>query len=142
MKAPANNSESKAPKTNELLSKLFKYILVGGSAALVNWILFYLCLESGLWYILAGVLSFILATLWNFILAKKFVFLDSQHTIIKEGLLIYLVSFGGLLIDIGILFLCVEVLNFHALFAKLIATGTAFVFNFTLRYAVIYKKNS
>lgn len=121
-------------------TKLCKYILVGGSAALINWFIFYTAIESGLWYILAGFISFILATLWNFLLARIFIFKHSTHHIFKESLLIYLTSFCGLFIDMGVLFVCVEILHFHTMFGKIIATGITFIFNFSVRFFGIYKE--
>ena len=51
---------------------LFKYLLVGGSAAIVNWCIFFVCFHFlNLHYLLAGFISFIIATLWNFLLAKR-----------------------------------------------------------------------
>ncbi|CAM3412573.1 GtrA family protein [Helicobacter labetoulli] len=121
-------------------TKLYKYILVGGSAALINWLIFYITIKFGLWYITAGFISFILATLWNFLFARIFIFKHSTHHLFKESVLIYLVSFCGLLIDMGVLFVCVEILNFHTMLGKIIATGIAFIFNFSVRFFGIYKE--
>lgn len=134
------NSASTRAFYTSFFTKLYKYILVGGSAALINWLIFYIAIESGLWYILAGFISFILATLWNFLLAKRFIFKHSTHHIFKESILIYIVSFCGLLIDIGVLFVCVEILHFHTMLGKIISTGIAFIFNFSVRYFGIYKE--
>ncbi|WP_295701723.1 GtrA family protein [uncultured Helicobacter sp.] len=119
---------------------LFKYLLVGGSAAIVNWCIFFVCFHFlNLHYLLAGFISFIIATLWNFRLAKKFIFCSSTYSLLKEGTLLCLVSFGGLLIDITILFICVEWLGLYEMLGKILATGVAFVFNFGLRQFVIYR---
>lgn len=134
------NTTSKKAFCTSFFTKLYKYILVGGSAALINWLIFYTAIESGLWYILAGFISFILATLWNFLLAKIFIFKHSTHHIFKESMLIYIVSFCGLLIDMGVLFVCVEILALHTMLGKVIATGIAFIFNFSVRFFGIYKE--
>ena len=135
----ANATSTKAFYTS-FFTKLYKYILVGGSAALINWLIFYIATESGLWYILAGLLSFILATLWNFLFARIFIFKHSAHHILKESILVYVVSFIGLCIDMGVLFVCVEILAFHTMLSKVIATGIAFIFNFSVRFFGIYKE--
>ena len=134
------STTSKKTFYTSFFTKLYKYILVGGSAALINWLIFYIATESGLWYILAGLLSFILATLWNFIFAKIFIFKHSKHHIFKESILVYVVSFIGLCIDMGVLFVCVEILAFHTMLSKVIATGIAFIFNFSVRFFGIYKE--
>ena len=122
------------------IASFVKYVIVGGSAALINWAVFYLGLQAGLQYLLSGVLSFILATLWNFIFAKIFIFKHSKHHIFKESILVYVVSFIGLCIDMGVLFVCVEILAFHTMLSKVIATGIAFIFNFSVRFFGIYKE--
>lgn len=121
------------------MQKLFKYTLVGASAAVVNWGMFFVCAKLLLLhYIIAGILSFIIATLWNFLFAKRFVFVYSKHSLVKETTLIYAVSFVGLCIDILALSVCVEFMQLNAMISKIIATAVAFVFNFSLRNFVIY----
>ena len=123
------------------ICKFAKYICVGGFAALVDWLTFYLLTESGLWYFSAGLISFVLATLANFILARKFIFGTSHHSLAKEGALIYLVSLGGLMLNMFVLFVCIEWLTLHAMLGKIFATAAAFVLNFTLRFFWIYHKS-
>lgn len=122
------------------MKKLYKYILVGGSAAVVNWCIFFVCTKIFLLhYIISGIISFLIATLWNFLLARKFVFDNSTHSPIKEISLIYAVSLIGLCIDIVILSLCVEFFLLDSMLGKIIATGIAFGFNFGMRNFVIYR---
>ncbi|WP_052061109.1 GtrA family protein [Helicobacter japonicus] len=125
---------------NQYMNNFFKYLLVGGSAALINWLVFFLCFyHFGIYYLFAGVISFIIATLWNFLFAKKFIFRSYNQSIFKESVLIYLVSFGGLLIDIAMLYVCVQWLGLYEIISKILATGVAFVFNFGMRQFVIYR---
>lgn len=113
---------------------------MGGSAAVVNWLIFFLSIQIlHLHYLFAGLISFVLATLWNFVFARLFIFKNSKHSLVLESTLVYLVSLGGLLIDMGVLYICVDGLSIHVMLAKILATGIAFVFNFSLRQFVIYK---
>lgn len=121
------------------MQKLFKYLLVGGSAAVINWGVFFICAKMlGMYYLLAGFASFIIATFWNFILARKFIF-TPKHSLLKESVLIYFVSFVGLCIDIFSLYVFVEIFMFDEMVGKIFATGIAFLFNFSVRNFVIYK---
>jgi len=123
-------------------AKLIKYLFVGGSAAMINWAVFYMLVLCAGWnYLLGGFISFILATLWNFVLARKFIFHISKHSLLKESMLIYAVSFGGLLIDISVLYAGVEILEIDEMPSKILATGAAFIFNFGMRNFVIYNNN-
>lgn len=121
------------------MQKLLKYLLVGGSAAVINWLIFFICAKIfGLYYLMAGLVSFFIATLWNFLLARKFIF-TPKHSIFKESTLIYFVSFIGLCIDACVLYVCVEIFGLDSMIGKVIATGIAFFFNFSVRNFVIYK---
>lgn len=123
-------------------AKFIKYFFVGGSAALINWAVFFTLHKVLLWqYLLAGILAFLVATLWNFILAKKFIFKGFKYRILKESALIYLASFAGLLFDLAILFVCVSFLKIDEMLSKIIASALAFIFNFSIRNFVIYKEN-
>lgn len=113
---------------------------MGGSAAIINWLIFFICAKIfGFYYLIAGLISFFIATLWNFILARKFIF-TPKHSIVKESTLIYLVSFAGLCIDAISLYICVEMFKLDVMIGKILATGIAFFFNFSVRNFVIYRE--
>lgn len=121
--------------------RFVKYGFIGGSAAVVNLGVFALCDKIfGIFYIISGLIAFVIATYWNFILARKVVFKATNHSKLKEGVLIYLVSALGAFIDIVVLYVCVGLVGLDSLLAKIIAIGVAFVFNFSLRNFVIYKE--
>lgn len=125
---------------DKISSNFIKYLFVGGSAALINWAVFFIFNDIfNMYYIFAALISFVIATLWNFIFAKKFIFTSSKHTLFRETFFIYLASFLGLLIDIVTLYICVQFLNFAPLVGKIVASGSAFIFNFAIRHFVIYK---
>ncbi|TLD79668.1 GtrA family protein [Helicobacter typhlonius] len=49
------------------------------------------------------------------------------------------VSFGGLVINLAVLYVCVQWLGFYEIISKILATGIAFVFNFGMRQFIIYR---
>ncbi|OBV29599.1 MULTISPECIES: GtrA family protein [unclassified Helicobacter] len=122
------------------IDRFMKYFIVGASAAVVNICVFFVCENMlGVHYIISGIIAFIIATLYNFIIARKFVFVSKHDSIIKESMLIYAASAVGLCVDTGVLYVCVEFLGLDSMIGKIIATGSAFVFNFALRNFIIYK---
>ncbi|WP_394994056.1 GtrA family protein [uncultured Helicobacter sp.] len=130
----------KSPKTH--WQRFYKYGIVGASAALINLAVFALCEKIfGIYYLLSTLIAFVLATYWNFILARKFVFVSTYDSALKESLLIYLVSALGACIDMGVMYVGVDVCELDSVFTKVLAIGVAFVFNFGLRNFVIYKEN-
>lgn len=123
---------------NKDISKLIRYIIVGGSAAMLNWSIFYVLNMLNIHYMLCGILAFIIATLWNFILARRFIF-TPRHHIFKEAIIIYIVSFVGLALDSGILFISIEYLALDKMPSKILASFVAFIFNFSIRHFIVYK---
>ncbi len=124
-----------------MYQKFFKYGIVGATAAVVNFVIFVLCDRVfEIHYLLSGVIAFVVATYWNFILARKMVFQSKYRSALTESMLVYLVSAVGACVDIGVLYVCVDMLGLDSIFAKIIAIGVAFIFNFGLRHFVIYRE--
>ena len=122
--------------------RFYKYGIVGASAAVINLAVFALCEKGfGIYYLLSTLIAFILATYWNFTIARKFVFVSKYDSALKESLLIYLVSAVGVCIDMGVMYVGVDVWELDSILTKVLAIGVAFVFNFGLRNFVIYKEN-
>lgn len=121
--------------------KFFKYTIVGASAAVINLAVFALCEKVlGIYYLLSSFIAFVLATYWNFIMARKFVFVSQYDSKLKESLFIYLVSAVGVCIDMGVMYVGVDIWELDSILSKILAIGVAFIFNFSLRNFVIYKE--
>lgn len=128
-------------------TKLFKqfisYLFVGGGATVVEWLCFYLFHE--MWYIqylLATALAFIFSTFANWLLGRIFTFKDSKKNILLELLQIYIVSIGGLIFNLIIMYLLVSHLEVKEMFSKMIATCIVFMYNFLIRKFLIYRKDN
>lgn len=122
--------------------KFLYYLIVGGTAAIVDWSIFALLVYGlGVYYLIAGIIGFIIATFVNYILGRKLVFKEGAACSTRsEIMLIYLVSTIGLLIHSGILFVCVDLLHIFKMGSKVIATGLTLIWNFSIRILVVYKK--
>ncbi len=122
-----------------LLFKFAKYFVVGGVAALTEWLVFVVVVYYVHWhYMPAAVISFIFATAVNYGLSLIVVFKRGRHSPQKEVLLVYIVSGIGLLINVAVLSLLVEWANVHVIAAKIGATGVAFIWNFISRHLWIF----
>jgi putative flippase GtrA len=121
--------------------KIVKYFIVGGVAAGVDIGLFTLCANYlGYPYLIVGFCTFILATLTNYLLSVRYVFqsgvrFEKRH----EVILVYVVSAVGLVINLAVLYVCVEMLALALFFSKIIATGVVFFWNFIARNNFIFK---
>ncbi len=118
------------------------YFLVGGMAAIVEWVSFFVCNKIiTMNYLLATVFAFILATFANWVIGRKTIFrkaneLKNRFTEIR---LVYLVSGTGLILNLILMYFLVEHFMFNAMFAKIAATGIVFLWNFLMRKYYVYK---
>lgn len=117
-----------------------RYLVVGGVSALADWTIFATMLYGlELHYIPAGTISFILATGLNYYLSVRFVFGAGSRGPRQAMALVYVVSTVGIVINLGVLTIGIDVLELHPLVSKLFATGVAVFWNFLARYYYIFK---
>jgi len=114
---------------------------VGGSAALIEWISFFILAKKiGMYYISSTIIAFMLATFANWLVGRNTTFKDTRkENIFNEIFSIYVVSAVGLIINVALMLLFVRVLHVDTMIAKIIGTGIVFIWNFVIRQYVIYK---
>lgn len=133
--------------TKKNILQFVSYFFVGGIAAIVEWIIFFVLSGLlGIQYIIATVAAFVFSTSINLILGKLFTFKNSSRyksRKIKEALLIFAVSTIGLILNILLMYLFVNILGMNTkilmTISKVLSTGLVFVWNFLIRKFVIYK---
>ncbi len=121
-------------RRENILNQLLRYAVVGGIAAIVDIGSFTIFSNHfGINYNIAVFISFSLGTLTNFLICNAFVFKRNSIPVWLVCIRHYVASFGGLLINLLVMMFIVEILNFkYLLYAKIIATGSAFLCNFLL----------
>jgi len=122
------------------LKELFLYLIVGGIATLSEWVIFRL-FDSALsvHYTLSTVIAYLLSTFVNWAAGRLLVFRKSHQPFWQEILKIYLAAIAGLLMNLAIMFICVDLLRMDEMLSKILATGIVFLFNFLIRKLYIYK---
>lgn len=122
------------------LKELFLYLIVGGIATLAEWGIFRL-FDSALsvHYTLSTVIAYLLSTFVNWAAGRLLVFRESHQPFWREILKIYLAAIAGLLMNLAIMFICVDLLRMDEMLSKILATGIVFLFNFLIRKLYIYK---
>jgi putative flippase GtrA len=124
-----------------VMRSMTRYAVVGSIGALSDWLIFaFFLYVVELNYLLAGTISFVIATLINYVLSLLWVFEGGRHSRHKEVTLIYLVSAVGLLINLLALYLLYEGLGLHVFVAKVLASLSAFVWNFGARYLWVFER--
>lgn len=121
------------------IKQLALYLIVGGLAAIVEWVGFYVLSELlGIHYMLSTAAAFIVSTFTNWVFGRLLLF-HASWSPWKELLQIYLVSSVGLLLNLIIMWVACETLGLKKLIAKVLATGLVFFWNFFIRKFAIYK---
>ena len=135
--------------TNNEFVKIILYLFVGGTAALVEWGLFYLFF----YYLLVGLglsvdvltmvataLAFGLSTLYHYFLGNVLVFdSGSKYDKSKELSLVFLVSIMGLVFNLILMYVFVGLLAWQPMLAKVITSCIVVVWNYLSRKKWIFK---
>ena len=135
--------------TNNEFVKVILYLFVGGTAALVEWGLFYLFF----YYLLVGLglsvdtltmvataLAFGLSTLYHYFLGNILVFdSGSKYDKSKELSLVFLVSIMGLVFNLALMYVFVGLLAWQPMLAKVITSCIVVVWNYLSRKKWIFK---
>ena len=122
-------------KNNKLLLQIFKFIIVGGTATVIDFVVLFILKEFiGLNEIVANTISFTVSVIYNYIASVKWVFdVDQDKNKSKQFITFIIFSIIGLLINNLILWICRDKLSIYYLIGKAIATGIVMVFNFITR---------
>lgn len=122
-------------KNNKLLLQIFKFIVVGGTATVIDFVVLFILKEFiGLNEIVANTISFTVSVIYNYIASVKWVFdVDQDKSKSKQFITFIVFSIIGLLINNLILWICIDKLSIYYLIGKVIATGIVMVFNFITR---------
>ncbi len=134
--------------TNRDDIKLLLYLMIGGTAALFEWGMFYLfhqALSDALRWPLfwavqtATVLAFTLSTLFHYLLGNIFVFdSGSKYGRKKEISLVFLVSVMGLLWNMIIMFGFTSGLGWDPMLSKMLTSAIVVVWNYLARKKWIF----
>ena len=127
---------------DKYMGGLFGYLIVGGLATIVEWAGFWLFSEKlSIAYLLATALAFAISTFANWPFGRLLVFRGKQaQSLLREILSVYLASIVGLLLNLLIMFLLVQLLSVEKMYAKIAATVLVFAYNYLVRKLVIYRK--
>lgn len=130
-------------KINLNYKRLISYIFWGILTTFVNILSYYICTY---WFqlntVLATTLAWIFAVVFAFITNRKYVF-ESQAYGIKK-ILAELISFFGCrfatgILDILIMYVCVDLLGANDLIIKCLANGIVIIMNYITSKLIIFK---
>ena len=136
--------------TKKDVRQFLSYLIVGGTATVVEWALFWYFVYPLKWDQNIGLaVAYIISTFVNMLLGRLLTFRHASvvgktgsraRNAMKETFLIYLVSTVGCLLNILFLDLFTDVFHLNAMIAKVIVTGMMLMVNFLARKLGIYKE--
>lgn len=130
-------------KNNKLIVQIFKFLLVGGTATVIDFIIFFLLHEIlSVNTLVANVTSFSLSLIYNYFISILWVFETDKDASKKQQFIIFLVfSLMGLGINTAIVYFCTDILKLYSMIGKIIATAIVMVFNFVTRKIFLERKS-
>ena len=126
------------------MSVFIKYLLIGGCSAAIDLIIFLSAINFiGMHWFYAGIIGFTSATVANYFLSIRFAFNSGVRfkKKLNEFLVIFIVSIVGLIINQFALYLFIERLNLIPAISKILASASAFIWNFLIRKNYVFKES-
>ena len=128
---------SKFKLDKETLWNLIKYLIIGGSAFIIEYLLF-LLLRMFLHYILANIIIYSIM-FWVVFLANKFLNFKSRGYFLRQLSQYTILYFINLIVTNLMLYGLSEYFMLDAAIGKFFVSGAAVLWNFALYKYVIYK---
>ena len=125
---------------------ILMYLIMGGITTVINIITFYLANSVlGLNYTLATIIAWIFAVLFAYISNKLYVFESKHHSI--SQLIQEMISFFGfrvlsLIMDLCVMFVCVDMLFINPLVSKILANIVVLIANYSFSKLFIFNKKN
>lgn len=116
------------------LKQFIKFCFVGGTAAAINFIIYYSATEFyGWWYIFSAMAAFLISAIFNFSFNKLWTFRNKEvgKDIIVQVAKFVIVMVMGLLINITIIYFCTDWLGFDYKISWIFATGAVTFWSFS-----------
>ena len=122
-------------KNNKLLLQIFKFIIVGGIATIIDWIIYYILVKHiKMDPLIGNIISFSISVIYNFTASVKWVFNVNENKSKKKMFIEFIVfSIIGLLLTELLLWIGIHLLGQNEMMIKIISTAIVMVFNFITR---------
>jgi dolichol-phosphate mannosyltransferase len=119
---------------------MLNFLQVGVIASLVDLGLLYVFTEYfGIWYLLSAAVSYICGMIVSYTLNKRFTFHNVNKQYLRQFFLFALISASGLVVNISMMFFAVTVFSIYYLYAKVIAIGITFFWNYSLQSRITFQ---
>ena len=119
--------------------EIIKYVIAGGTAFLVDFMILYLCSEYlGLHYLLGNLFGYGAGLLTSYLLNIRWVFTYRKFGVGTEFALFNVIVPLGLGLSELLMYLFVEQVGAHYLYAKVGASAVVFIFNYITKKLFLF----
>lgn len=122
---------SRRQQTTKILKQFGGYLFTGGTATIVDVLVFSLLTQSGLWYVSALCISYFVGLSTNFWLSRRFVFGIYWKNWLIQYTVFTTVALNSLLANLGLLQLLINELGWDATAARLVSAACVALLSFT-----------
>ncbi len=131
----------KIPIINRLNEIFIYYLIISVIATVYDVALLYILTEFVGWnYLVSATISYCVGIVVEYVGQKTITFKDTNKRIAKQFGLFAFISVIGLLINLGVLKLCVDLFGLHYMVGKIIAIGIGFFWNYTANRKLTFRK--
>ena len=125
----------------ELIIQILKFIVVGGIATIIDWIIYFILYHFvKVEPIIANIISFSVSVVYNYWASCKYVFkVNKEKSKIRQFIEFIVFAVIGLLINEIIIWGLHNQLEWNAMLVKIIATTIVMIFNFITRKKFLEK---
>lgn len=128
-------------KSEKLFLQIFKFLLVGGLAFVIDYLTLIICTEIFKIPVLIGSgIAFTVSVIINYYLSVKWVFDVNENKSKSRNFMVFIIfSIIGLILTEIIMWFGVDVLSISYLIVKIVATFIVMIFNFVTRKIFLEK---
>lgn len=128
-------------KNEKLLLQIFKFVIVGGTATILDWIIYYVAYNFlHIEPLIANIISFTISVIYNYIASVKWVFdVNEEKSKIKVFIEFIIFSVIGFLLSELLLWVGIHKFELNAMLVKIGSTIIVMIFNFVTRKIFLEK---
>jgi len=122
---------SQRQQARQILRQFKGYLFTGGTATIVDVLIFSILTRSGLWYVSALCVSAFMGLTTNFWLSRRYVFGIYWKNSLVQYAVFTTVALNSLLANLGLLHLLIDEVHWNATFARLTSAACVALLSFT-----------
>jgi putative flippase GtrA len=124
------------------IHRLIRYVISGGTAALIDLILLYICTDLlHWWYLISAVVAFVIAITASFFLQKFWTFEDrGTGRMHRQAALYAAVSVVNVGVNTFLMYAFVDMLHIHYLLSQILASGIIALASFFVYRRFIFRE--